>query len=331
MGNVTHLNSLEVAGVPTMGIGGLLPYTGNWWFVDPLKGSDGNGGTAADPLQTLGRAQTLATAGQNDVVVLNSSATNYLTASLVWAKNQVHLIGVNSGQAIGKRSRIAPATTLAGSAGFNNLVSVTASNCLFLNIATFYGFSATAAALICWSDTGGRNHYVNCEFDGFGDGTASTGTAALTGARSFKFNSSTGETTWDGCYFGVDTEPRTATNYNLEIAGNAPRLKFNDCVFSAYIGSGGAGGSFVLIGAAGIDRRCVFNDCQFYNAVGSAATTMTQAMNLSASAGGRVYINGQGTTMDGATHWETSASGTLYGNVALPIAADMGKSLEVLT
>jgi hypothetical protein len=326
----TNFSRLSVAGVPTMGIGGLLPYTGNWWFVDPLNGSDGNGGSASQPFQTLAHAQAAATAGQNDVVVLNSTATNYLTSSLVWAKNQVHLIGVNSGQLIGKRSRIAPADSLAGTAGFNDMVNVSANNCLFMNIGTFFGFSNTAGALVAWLDTGGRNHYVNCEFDGFGDGTATTGTAALTGARSFVFNNSTGETTWTGCTFGVDTEPRTATNYNLEIAGGAPRLKFIGCDFNTYIGAGGAGGSFVLIGAAGIDRYCEFRDCRFLNAVGSGATTMTQGMNLSGSAGGRVFITGA-TTISGATHWETTQSGTLYGSVPLPVAADMGLALEVNT
>ncbi len=207
----TAFTALTVAGVPTMGIGSLLPYTGNWYFVDPLNGSDGNPGNATAPFASLGQAQLAATAGQNDVVVLNSTATNYLTASLVWAKNQVHLIGVNSTQANGKRSRIAPLPALAGTAGFNNLVSVTAQNCLFMNIGTFYGFANTSAALICWSDTGGRNHYINDEFLGFGDGTVTTGTANLTGARAFKFNNNTGETTFDGCYFGVDTIQRNAT------------------------------------------------------------------------------------------------------------------------
>ena len=67
------------------------------------------------------------------------------------------------------------------------------------------------------------------------------------------------------------------------------------------------------------------------SAAASGATTMTQGMNLSSSAGGRVYLNGDRTTFDGFTHWETSASNTLYGNVPLPVAANMGKALEVAT
>ena len=44
--------------------------------------------------------------------------------------------------------------------------------------------------------TGGRNSYNNVEFLGFGDATVTTGTANQTGARAFKFNNSTGESTF---------------------------------------------------------------------------------------------------------------------------------------
>src|ERR1019366_5220697 len=228
---ITHFNGLQVAGVPTMGMGGLLPYTGNWWFVDPLNGSDGQQGQASTPFKSLNQAQAAAVAGQNDVVVLSDTSSNYLTESLTWAKNQVHLIGINSGQMNGKRSRIAPSAALAGTAGFNNLVSVTAQNCMFMNLGTFYGFANTAAALVCWSDTGGRNNYVNCEFLGFGDATTTTGSSNLTGSRAFVFNNNVGESTFRGCYFGENTSPRNATNHTLELAGGAPRLFFEDCTF----------------------------------------------------------------------------------------------------
>ena len=192
----------------------------------------------------------------------------------------------------GERSRIAPATTLAGTAGFNNLVNVTAQNCLFMNLGTFYGFSNTAAALVCWSDTGGRNNYVNCEFNGFGDGTGSTGTSNLIGARAFYFASNTGETTWDNCYFGVDTTVRNVTNYTLEIAGGSARLKFRRCTFAADLGSSGTASSHVLIGADGIDRWCDFEWCRFTADTLSGGSAMAQAFNVNAAAGGVVALPG---------------------------------------
>lgn len=60
----TNLSWLEVAGVPTMGMGG-APYSpmSNWVFVDANNftgaSSDGNPGTAEAPVTTMSRAMTL--------------------------------------------------------------------------------------------------------------------------------------------------------------------------------------------------------------------------------------------------------------------------------
>ena len=44
---ITHLSGLEVAGVPTQGMGGALPLTtSNYFFVSSVSGSDGNTGAA---------------------------------------------------------------------------------------------------------------------------------------------------------------------------------------------------------------------------------------------------------------------------------------------
>jgi hypothetical protein len=201
---------------------------------------------------------------------------------------------------------------------------------MFANFGTFYGFPNPSSALVCWEDDGGENFYGGVEFLGFGDGTASTGTGALAGARALKLNSNIGQNTFRGCVLGVDTEPRTATNYMLEIAGGSPRNTFEDCDFESFIATGGASGGFLLVGAAGIDRYLNLKDCRFGNAFLSSAIAQTQAMSISGSAGGVVNLQGA-TTGWGFTHWETSQSGSLYGSVPLPVAADMGKELEVAT
>ena len=85
-----------------------------------------------------------------------------------------------------------------------------------------------------------------------------------------------------------------------------------------------------IMDAAGIDRACYFEDCDFMVDTLSGSSTMAQIMNLSGSAGGVVMLTGR-TNFFGGTHWETSQSGTLYGTVPLPVAADMGKALEVAT
>ena len=305
---ITHLSGLEVAGVPIISSGGLPFYTGNYYFVNETTGSDGNSGTSDFPFKTLTQAQAKATANQNDVVVFQG--TIHVTSSVLWAKNQVHLIGMAEPGRVGKRARI----SVTGTTAFNNLVNVTASGCHFSNFGTFYGFNDTLSvgAFVCWLDTGGRNTYDNVEFDGFGDGTASTGTANLTGARAFKLNTSTGECTWRNCYFGVDTVVRNATNYTLEIAGGAPRLTFENCTFSADLGASGGSSSHVLIGSAGIDRWVTFFNCRFFDTTKSGGTTMTQAFNVSSSAGGFVFLDQS--TIVGITKPETTASNSIFIN-----------------
>lgn len=305
----TNLNALTLDTGPV--IPGSYLYTGKWWFVNEIIGADGNTGatnSVTTPFKTLGAALAAASANNNDVVAF--SGTIHLTSSLLWNKNNVHLIGICSPQTVGKRARI----SVSGTTAFNNLVNVSASGCNFANFGTFYGFNDTLSvgADNCWLDTGGRNSYDNVEFDGFGDGTASTGTANLTAARAFVFNNNTGETTWRNCYFGADTVVRNATNYTLEISGGAPRLTFENCTFSADLGSSGASSSHVLIGSGGIDRWVAFNRCRFFDTTKSGGTTMTQAFNVSSSAGGFVFLDQS--TIVGITKPETTASNSIFIN-----------------
>lgn len=305
----TNLNQL------TLDTGPVLPgqelYTGNWWFVNETTGSDGNDGSNAAPFKTLGQALLKAKANNNDVVAFQG--TVHLTTTLIWNKAQVHLIGMCEPLKVGKRARI----SVTGATAFTPLVSVTASGCHFKNFGTFYGFNSASNNSNCWEDTGGRNCYERIEFDGFGDGTASTGTSNITTARAFKLNTLTGETTFRDCYFGVDTTSRNATNYTVEIAGGAPRCVFENCDFAADLGSSGTASSHVLIGASGIDRWLLFNRCRFMSDTKSSGSAMAQALNVNAAAGGLVLLD-QCTAGVGVTKWETSASGSVAINMSSP-------------
>ncbi len=317
LSNITNFpNGISAFGVPTLGVGGLLPFTGNYYFVNETTGSDGNVGSADAPLKTLAQAQSLATANQNDVVLF--TGTIHQTASLVWAKNQVHLIGLCDPLQRGKRARI----SVSGSTGFNKLLSTTASGCWMGNFGTFFGWTDSSTSLIAIEDSGGRNCYDGVEFLGFGDGTVSTGSSNLTGSRAMKITGSTGEITIRNSVFGVDTTTRNATNYTLEITGGAPRVTLENCDFEAYLGASGSSSSHLLIGSGGIDRYLKFDRCKFMNSTGSGATAMTQALNVSSSAGGMVLL--EDCTGFGFTHWETSASGRVLINMAAPTAHDGG-------
>lgn len=292
------------------------------YFVNETIGSDGgNGGQDPNrPLATIAAAlalertalakypTSLASVGRNSVVYF--WGTIHLTASISWNVPGTHLAGLCAPERRGKRARL----SVTGSTGFNKLVDVTAQGCYFGNFGTFFGWVDSAASLLAWSDTAGRNCYDNVEFLGFGDDTVTTGTANLTGARAFYFSSSNGETTWRNCVFGVDTKVRNATNYTLEIAGAAPRLTFESCEFEAYLGASGGSSSHVLIGASGIDRYVDFARCRFHASGSSGATAMAQAFNVSSTAGGTVLLD-QSTASRGVTALQTTPTSTMQMNM----------------
>ncbi len=298
-------NGLTSFGIPVVP-GVPLPFTGDYYFVDPVNGSDGNTGGAEDPLRTLSRAHTLCTAGQNDVVILigngATSGSARESATLVWSKDATHLIGVSAPTAVAQRSRIAATSGV----NFTPLVSVTAAGCMFLNISAFHGYDA-ATAQVCWNDSGERNYYGNVCFQGMGHATA----GAQAGGRSLVISGSgKGEHTFDGCTIGLDTVARTTTNASLEFSGGTPRNLFRNCIFPAYATNAGA--LFVTVAAAAaIDRWEEFDQCTFINSVKSGSgTAMTGAFNVAASAGGLLLL--KRCTIVGATDIEASASNEIF-------------------
>ena len=120
-------NGITSFGVPVLGTIGGLPFTGNYYFVDPVNGADGNEGTPELPLKTLYGALAKCTSGNNDVVVLMGDGTAAGSArlstalaqeitpaatagTLNWNKNATHLIGVAAPTSVAQRARIAPPT-----------------------------------------------------------------------------------------------------------------------------------------------------------------------------------------------------------------------------
>lgn len=305
--NYAELGPVSTFGVPIIGgAPALLPFNGAYYWVNETSGSDGFPGTADQPFATLSQALSQCVSGSNSVIFF--SGTIHLTSKLTWNKNQVHLVGLDAPLERGKRARI----SVSGSTAFTPMVDVTANGCWFVNFGTFYGFNSASNNAICWQDTGGRNCYDNVEFMGFGDNTASTGTANITAARAFKFNNNTGESTWRNCVFGVDTTDRGATNYTLEIAGGAPRLYFFNCDFEARLASGGTAGSHVLIGASGIDRYCKFVQCRFGN---FSTNAMAQAFNVNAAPGGNIWLDQCTFNSQGITAIQTTPVAALQMNM----------------
>ena len=296
----------QYGGMPVGPAGVPVPFDGTWWFVDPIAGRDGNGGNSPqDALATLYQAHSRAADSNNDVVVLLSNglstgSSRLSTASaqtidstvtagtLVWSKNALHLIGVSS-PSNNSRARIAPPTGTYTQATFGsgNFVTVSGSGCYFSNLSVYNGFSTGGTNQIAWTDSGERNVYQNCQFQGMNDAAS----AANTGSRSLKVGGAgTGENRFINCIIGDDTTTRTVANASLELTGGTPRNSFERCIFPV---QGSAAGVLGILGtgAACIDRWNLFDRCVFINNIKSTSTQMTVLASLtSASSGGMLVF-----------------------------------------
>jgi hypothetical protein len=315
-------NGITSFGVPVLGTIGGLPFTGNYYFVDPVNGADGNDGTPELPLKTLYGALAKCTAGNNDVVVLmgdgtsagsarlstalaqsiNSAAT---TGTLNWNKDATHLIGVCAPTAVAQRARIAPPTGTYTAATFNatTFINVTASGCYFANLSVFCGFSTGNASMIAWQDSGSRNAYSNVNIYGMADAASAAGANA--------------------CTLGGDTVARSAANATIEFAGGTARNSFIDCTLPFQASAATPIG--IKVGAAsGMDRYALFKGCSFINNIGSTSTTLSALATLAASAGGQVVI--KNSMMVGITEFGSDASslGQIYVDMPAPSASAGG-------
>ena len=310
-------NGITSFGVPVIGGVGGIPFTGNYYFVDPANGADGNEGSVELPLATLDGALDKCTAGNNDVVILigDGATTNTarLSATLTWDKNATHLIGITAPTGVAQRARIAPT---AGASAFTPMVNVTASGCYFANFSLFHGFGTGTTAQICWVDAGGRNYYENVNFGGMGD-AASAGSA---GSRSLKISGTTGENTFVRCTVGLDTIARGAANASLEFASGTPRNRFIECMFP-FQASAGTPLGILTSAAAAMDRWQSFERCVFINNVESTSTTMTALVTLAASSGGLVLLKDCTTVGVTDVFSDATTAGQMYVDGGAPTAA----------
>lgn len=300
-------------GIPTFGAGGLLPFTGNYFFVDDSRGSDGNTGGAQDPFKTLARAYAACVAGRNDVVLLIGRQA--LTATQAWAKDFTHLIGLTA-PTWNDRARL----TSSGSSVFTPLVNVTAQGCIFANIGTFHGF-ADASAQICWAEAGQRNRYDHMSFGGMGNATA----AAQAGGRSITVGAAgQGENEFTNCFFGLDTVARSGGNATLEFLGGSPRNAFRSCIFTMDAGSNAE--FHVKCPTDGIDRWALFENCSFINTIKSGATAILSAFSVASASGGLILL--QRSSIVGATDIEQTPSNNIFIDGGPPTSTTTGLAIN---
>lgn len=259
---------------------------GNVIWVRPFNGSDNNGGTSpSDAVKTLTRAKALATANQNDVVLLcaenntASKTTDYQTATLDWSKDLVHLIGLNGGPFLGQRSRISNSSTATVP---TPLFKVSANGCLIMNIEFYHGAGSAdpSAASTCVQVTGQRNSFVNCQISGIGDST-------LDDAGSNSLTISGSENLFRHCYIGLDTVIRATSVTEVILSGTPARNVFEDCQFETYT----SGSTFKMITIpTGMDRFTKLLRCEIHAVQNiTSAVTPTGAIGIT-TANGEVLV-----------------------------------------
>lgn len=337
MGLTNFPGGITSFGIPVLG-GADIPFTGNYWFVDPANGSDQNrGDQPTRAFATLYKAHSVAIAGNNDVVYLigNGSSTGSArlstalaqsvdptatTGTLNWTKNATHLIGITAPTGVAQRARIAPPTGVYTQATFGsgNFVVVTAAGCLFQNFSLFNGFSTGGVDQIAWTDSGGRNAYVNVDFGGIADAAS----AADTGARSLKI-STAGENTFLGCTIGLDTVTRSVANASLEFAGGTARNTFADCTFPFMTSAAGVLG-ILGTGAACMDRWQKFQGCSFINSIKSTSTAMTVLASLTNASPGGLLLHKNSTLVGIGEFGDTNGLANSYVDGGPPAAATTG-------
>lgn len=296
-------------GMPLFGVQGILPpFTGNYFWVNATTGSDGNTGGPQDPFATLTQAHTACLAGNNDVVFL--SGTYNPTASLAWTKNNTHLIGLTAGNY--PTALITVASTAATSGSFSPLVNVTATGCIFQNIAALSGI-AQASTQVCWAEAGGQNTYVNCSFSQVGNATA----AAQAGCRALTLASV--NNTFLNCVIGGDAIIRgTGTNFSCELLAGAGSSLFRQCIFPAYTSV--AASTFVTTTATTLSGYFIFDACQFINDVNNTSgVTMTVAMTAATSSKATLLLTPP-TTVVGCTT-VVAAGGAIWAGGQAGVAA----------
>jgi len=316
-------------GVPVLGGGSLLTQ-GASFFVNPRLGGDGNSGIRIDrPLDTLSKALSMATADQNDVVYMLASdnsasgTTDYQSDTLEWDKDGVHLVGINSGNMVGMRSRIAQLSTATEVAP---LVTWSASNCLCSNIHLFHGVD-DADSKGCLNVTGSRNRFYRCHIAGIGHATMDT-------ANNYSLQISGGEENlFEDCVIGLDTIARgTAANSELRLVSGATRNIFRNCLFTTYAEA--AGHQFVLVPVNGIDRYTLFDNCLFINMPTGVAsgTSMTEVFDVTGGGSPDGLLLLKDCAFVGAGDWEAATeSGKVfvYGAASESNAITSGQAMAV--
>lgn len=326
-------NGISSMGIPVYGVG-IPPIRGTYFHVFPGTGSDGNNGRSKDkPLATFGKAYDLCTTNRGDGIIIYSSSesaaktSTYLSAVIDWTKNDITVVGVNSGNVISNRSRI---TNLSTATSLAYLMDVQGSNNSFYNI-QIANYGSNVAAVGGVKVTGSRNAFFNCHLVGAGHATPQV----VATANSLMISGN--ENLIAGCTIGINTLAGTLANINGVIlldgtGSDGQNNSFVDCLVLQAAGAASTTSGMVKWGGAGdaITRPVLFKNCVFAayatGAVAGATNTVLQdcfvgtAPNNGIAMVANCYMFGI-TNWDSATGndrvWVTGPAGNAAGGKAV--------------
>lgn len=308
-------------------IGALPPVLGTWFFADPKSGASGNNGLAPGGAKSnFFDAEALMVDANGDGLVQfsrgNTSAdtTSYVTAAKDISKSGSYFKGIDSGNVMYGRARIANDTATLNLA---KILTVSGSNNLFEGLHVG-NFGSNAAAVGCLEVTGHRNHFKSCHFIGAGHATP----AAVATAFDVKVNGAQ-ETFFEDCVFGTDTIIRAAANANLVFDGGAWRTRFKNCIFISYSATAGHG-MISLADADAISGFQMFENCKFLNWTPNGLTELTSVVIGTKATSGQLYFDNKSEYAGFGAWGAAGMSGCIYtGSVAPTASAGGGKAVTI--
>lgn len=262
------------------------------FIYDPVNGSDSNPGTSWQaPLKTIEAAYALCTANQHDVVLALAGATACNpAASVTWAKDYTHLIGVGSYlPGVGQRSRV----VMAAATAVTPVITFSGDGCIVKNM-QFNQEKATGAASGVVIVTGHRNYFENVFFMAPTSQTAASYSLKVGGT----------ENAFKRCTIGQHTNVRNAGTRGLWLYvgdDDCQRNKFIDCEFLSWATAGGTAHVHVYVDVD-IDVEvytAFFENCLFDNI--GAATLAVAIDDNCAETDHQIILRGRNNCFAGAT------------------------------
>ena len=243
---------------------GFPPTPGNMYFVNYGTGVDaGSGKNPNQPWQTIAYAYSQVTSGNDDIIVLQGSATHVLSTMLDVTKSRVHFIGMDGtgGRFYGNNAKV----SLTATSGATNIATMknTGVRNSFVNI-KFINSSTVTEGIYCVAEGGEYALYQNCEIYKDTD-------LDVTGAAELLLNGDSPQ--FIDCTIGslaneivgAIIRPCVLLTKGLAGAGKVTRdAYFQNCMFWR---NGGNAANRLVYGANAddVERMLLFKGCGFIN------------------------------------------------------------------